>query len=616
MALDVGVNVIEVDGRARPAIQAAATSVAAFIGRTERGVPNRPVRITTPAQFRDRFGGYLADGYLPLALDGFFINGGREAYVTRVVAPTSVPAARTLLNRAGTPAPALRVTAGYRGLPEPGAWGTRLRIDIRDDPRADTQLSAAIVGTTAPLKSLGGLRVGSVVHFMDGANSEFRKITAIDPAAGSISWVTALTGAYGVPTSRVQSAEFRLTVSYQPSSAAPISVVEEWATLSMETDSPDYAIDRVNHPFTGSRYVLLADVSGSATTGVENPAVASGLALTGSATDPSPDLADYLGSAALRTGLFAFDTVQVQLLAVPDAHLFAVATTTTPADPAKRRALVRAALDYCAARGDCTYVGSAPDRGPRPNVVPRARSDYVQLESNYVDTVEAYSALFQGNKVYGALYAPWIQVTDPAASGAPPTRFIPADGHIMGMFARTEQERGIWKAPAGNAAQLRGALDVAALFSDAQHTDLVRSGYVNGVRALPGLGIIVAASRTLSTDTRWWFVGTRLLFNFVKSSLRDGLRFVRQEPHTDELRRSVRLNVVRPFLLGLWRQGAFGSDPADATFTIKCDAENNPPNEVDLGNFKIEVYFYPVKPAETVLIVVGQQPSGASAAEA
>jgi phage tail sheath protein FI len=193
---------------------------------------------------------------------------------------------------------------------------------------------------------------------------------------------------------------------------------------------------------------------------------------------------------------------------------------------------------------------------------------------------------------------------------------VPPDGHIMGVYARTELERGIFKAPAGNAALVRGALDVSSAFSDGQHTDLVRNGYVNGVRFLSGLGIVVSASRTLSTDTRWWFVGTRLLFNFVKSSLRDGLRFVRQEPHTAELRRSVALNVVRPFLLGLWRQGAFGSDAPDDVFTIKCDEENNPPTEVDLGNFRIEVYFYPVKPAETILIVVGQQPSGGSATEA
>jgi phage tail sheath protein FI len=139
---------------------------------------------------------------------------------------------------------------------------------------------------------------------------------------------------------------------------------------------------------------------------------------------------------------------------------------------------------------------------------------------------------------------------------------------------------------------------------------------VNGIRPTPGAGIVVAASRTLSTDPRWWYVNVRLLFNFVKASLRDGLRFVRQEPHSEELRRMVRFNVVTPFLLGLWRRGAFGSDPADSVFTVKCDAENNPPAEMQLGNFRVEVYFYPVRPAETIVIVVGQQDSGATAAEA
>jgi phage tail sheath protein FI len=310
--------------------------------------------------------------------------------------------------------------------------------------------------------------------------------------------------------------------------------------------------------------------------------------------------------------LSAFDTAQIQLLAVPDAHTL---VTGGGAD-AGRASVVRAALDYCARRGDLMFVGSAPDRDLRVGVTTaRALSDYAQAESGYLATVKTYAADFQAAKVYGALYASWIRVADPAGVGPAPARFVPADGHVMGVYARTEQERGIFKAPAGLAAQVRGALDVSAAFTDAEHTDLVRNGFVNGIRRVAGAGIVVAASRTLSTDTRWWYVNVRLLFNFVKASLRDGLRFVRQEPHTEQLRRTVALNVVRPFLLGLWRQGAFGSGRPEDVFTIKCDAENNPAPEVNLGNFRIEVYFYPVRPAETVLIVVGQQPSGATADE-
>jgi phage tail sheath protein FI len=609
MAVNVGVNVIEVDGRASPTIQAAPTSVAAFLGVTERGVPNRPLRITSPQQFGDRFGGYRADAFLAYAIDGFFLNGGREAYVNRVVGAGSTPAALTLNNRLGAPTPALRISAGYRNEADPGLWGERLRVDVRDDPRGQSALQAAAPGpaTSAVLLNVSGFQVGSVVRFVDGATTVHRKLIDVVPLTRTISW-TAPIAAGLTAAATATTAEFRLILRYQPTAASDFAVVEDWRRLSMETDSADYAAGRINHAFTGSRYVTVADLSAATGSGEENPAVISNQPLTGS-VENAPAATDYLGSAALKTGYRAFDTLQIQLLAVPDAHRLV---------PAARDQVVRGALDYCAsdARGDAMFVGSAPDRGAPAGVTPRALSDYTQLESAYPATVKGYSATFQAAKVFGALYTPFIRVADPIGPGPAPALFIPADGHVMGVYARTEQERGIFKAPAGNAAQVRGALAVSSAFTDVEHTDLVRVGFVNGIRFTAGTGITVAASRTLSTDTRWWFVGVRLLFNFVKASLRDGLRFVRQEPHSEQLRRAVRFNVVTPFLLGLWRQGAFGSGAPEEVFSVKCDAENNPPTEVNLGNFKVEVYFYPSRPAETILVVVGQQPSGASASEA
>jgi phage tail sheath protein FI len=147
------------------------------------------------------------------------------------------------------------------------------------------------------------------------------------------------------------------------------------------------------------------------------------------------------------------------------------------------------------------------------------------------------------------------------------------------------------------------------------HTDLVRNGSVNGIRRIPGLGITVDSSRTLSTDTRWLHVNVRLLFNFVKASLRDGLRWVKQEPNRDALWNMVKYGAVTPFLLRLHQQGAFGSGAPADVFTVICGAENNPPAEVALGNLRIEVYFYPSRPAETIVIVIGQQESRASASE-
>ena len=133
---------------------------------------------------------------------------------------------------------------------------------------------------------------------------------------------------------------------------------------------------------------------------------------------------------------------------------------------------------------------------------------------------------------------------------------------------------------------------------------------------MPRAGVIIDASRTLSTDSRWLYVNVRLLFNFIKSSLREGLRWVRQEPNRDQLWNLVKYGSVTPFLTGLWRQGAFGTGTPDEVFTVICDATNNPPDQVQLGFLNVEVYIYPSRPAETIVIKVGQQPSGGTVTEA
>ncbi|NJL29265.1 MAG: phage tail sheath family protein, partial [Thermoanaerobaculia bacterium] len=302
----------------------------------------------------------------------------------------------------------------------------------------------------------------------------------------------------------------------------------------------------------------------------------------GPGRDGVPTAVDFVGDAATRTGWNAFDPYDVQLLCCERT------------DPA----IVAAALAYCDQRGDCMFVGSVPE--------------------GYVEAGQAlaYGKAFQGKKVYGALYGPWIKVLDPLSKSSAPYKFVPPVGHVMGVYSRVESTRGVWKAPAGDEANLLGALDVEFRLTEVDHTDLVKNGSVNGIRVVPGAGIVVDASRTLSTDTRWLYVNVRLLFNFVKSSLKTGLRWVRQEPNRDRLWNLIKYNSVTPFLLGLWRQGAFGTGSPAEVFTVICDASNNPPDQVEQGNLNIEVYFYPSRPAETIVIQVGQQPAGGFAAEA
>jgi phage tail sheath protein FI len=282
--------------------------------------------------------------------------------------------------------------------------------------------------------------------------------------------------------------------------------------------------------------------------------------------------------AAMAAAVGQFENVDIQLLVCPESH---------------DQTVVQAALTHCELKNDRMFIGHTPPDMDAPNI--RA----------------GYSQQFQGQKVYGALYFPWIQVAQPGGG----RRWVPPTGHVAGMYARTDRERGVWKAPAGNAARLNGALDVRFHVSDTDHTDLVKNASVNAVRYLPGQGIIVDSSRTLSTSTLWLYVNVRLLFNMVKSSLKYGLRWVVQEPNHPDLWNKIKFNTVTPFLMGLWRKGAFGPGAAEDVFTVKVDADNNPPANIQQGILTVEVYFYPSRPAETIVVTVGQQEGAGSANE-
>ncbi|MFF0445276.1 phage tail sheath family protein [Streptomyces sp. NPDC004609] len=436
--------------------------------------------------------------------------------------------------------------------------------------------SSVALAAGSPTDATNALGLTSAVPVK--GTRETRTLEGVFEDGRFVTWSGGLGSQVPTQAARFRSAEFDLAV------VDGELEVERFTSLSMQNGLPWSADTVINDQRSGSRFITVVDQDSA--TGPADDLPKAGTHLVGSTRagddgDPPGDL-DFIGDPARRSGLFAFDTVDIQLLACPDS--------TAPG-------VVNAALGYVERRGDAMFVGSPPPK--------------LDLEG-----AKTYAAAFRGRKVYGAMYAPWITIVNPQdRDGKDPLLLVPPAGHILGMYARVAAARGVWKAPAGDEAMLASALGVEYDMTDADHTDLVRNGSVNGVRAVPGSGVIVDASRTLSTDTRWLYVNVRRLFNYVKSSLREGLRWVAQEPHSEELRRSVRLNVVTPFLLGLWRQGAFGSDPAEQAFTVKCDAENNPPSEVNSGNFTVEVLFYPAKPAETVLIVVGQQDSGSATAE-
>jgi phage tail sheath protein FI len=202
---------------------------------------------------------------------------------------------------------------------------------------------------------------------------------------------------------------------------------------------------------------------------------------------------------------------------------------------------------------------------------------------------------------YGALYYPWIEVPNPLG-GNGTTLLVPPSGHLAGIYARTDEQRGVHKAPANEV--VAEAIDLE-LNVTKEEQDMLNPMGVNCLRAFPGRGIRVWGARTLSSDPAWRYINVRRLFNFVEASIEAGTQWVVFEPNDEDLWARVRRDVTA-FLRRVWLSGAlFGSTPEQA-FYVKCDGELNPPEVRDAGQLIIEVGLAPVKPAEFVIFRISQ----------
>ncbi len=212
---------------------------------------------------------------------------------------------------------------------------------------------------------------------------------------------------------------------------------------------------------------------------------------------------------------------------------------------------------------------------------------------------------------FAVLYYPWLKVSNPAATNGNRTIFVPPSGHLAGIWARNDETRGVWKAPANEV--VTGALDVQTLITKGEQGVLNPIG-VNAIRPFGTRGIRVWGARTLSSDPSWKYVNVRRLFNMIETTIMEGTQWVVFEPNDQALWQRVK-RTVSAFLLGLWRDGAlFGATPEEAYY-VKCDAETNPPESIDLGRLITEIGISPVKPAEFVIFRISQWSGGADAAE-
>jgi hypothetical protein len=534
MAFNIGINVVETDGSAAPAIAGAPTSVAGLVLRSRRGPTGEAVRVSNLQQFVARFGGHDSRFVGAYCVDGFFANGGREAYVARVIGSGGAAASVTLTDRASQET--LQVSAGYRGTTEQGEWGNSLYVSIADNPDFSTALAASLQGnqparlqgnalpasvdlsgggsltidvdspatqfaitldastlpvptqataqdvvdainavagarlmasvagggillvsrdkgtssavnivtgiddptrnllgfpdgttnatgtdsanpsyTEVQVTSISGFEIGEWVRLDDGISQDWHQITGLDQrddGAGNTEYFVLFAeppaserNEYRIEdNATLSTCEFDLSVSQLTATAPQPQLVEAWEKVSLDQSQSNYAPLRVNDAFSGSSFVVLTDPNpgtfdgrdvptpaANVRLGISTPATASLTRVQG-ADGSDPATSDYTGA------LSRFDNIEIQLLAAPEVMPDGIL-----------RAVTRAGIDYSEGKGDCMFVGNTPSGRDAAGA-------------------KAFGQEFRAAKAYGALYWPWITVTDPAGAGPNPTRVIPPVG--------------------------------------------------------------------------------------------------------------------------------------------------------------------------------------------
>lgn len=207
---------------------------------------------------------------------------------------------------------------------------------------------------------------------------------------------------------------------------------------------------------------------------------------------------------------------------------------------------------------------------------------------------------------YGAIYHPWIEVLDPlerAAQGAPARLLkLPPCGFVAGIYARSDIERGVHKAPANEV--LRGLSRLEININKARQ-DVINPEGINALRFFEGRGNRVWGARTMSSDPEWKYVNVRRLFIFIEHSIDKSTQFAVFEPNNPRLWFSIRQSV-EDFLLVLWGDGALLGDKPEQAFFVRCDRTTMTQNDIDNGRLICLIGVAPTKPAEFVIFRIGQ----------
>jgi phage tail sheath protein FI len=637
-------------------IEGVGTSTAAFVGVAAKGPVNEPTLIQNWDAFVDVFGGFIDDGFrgfLAPAVNGFFVNGGTTCYVLRV--STGKPASATIASRKALSDPLLDASSVAEG--PAGA----LTIEVIDSSILARQLKDAgqppTVKTIKPVfqstTSTGFLQpdtlvlgtvdkfaVGDRVHVEKGVDFCFAIIKSIDTTANSLTFMAPLTPlalvASGVtvfienmvktrkvfrveqPTNFVASQALPpgATIRIEQAAKQEIAVVEssggDTITLKSGLANNYDTSDAAQVPEISSlEFDLVIDDGGivekyeELAVNAKHPrfwgTVVPDTRVRLTPSEPPPvvdDLRPKAGVYTLAGGVADdralawknFEGSPVKTLDIlRPVDEVAIVAVPGSVDTAVQQAV----RDHCESTAD--RFGILDSMTGAASTIPQLKLQFAQVRSG---------------RGYVALYYPWITARNPMTGD---TELMPPSGYIAGIYARTDAQRGVHKAPANT--NIRGAIGLEHKLTDDEQGPLNLLG-INILRVFPMESQpMVWGARTTATDRNWQYVNIRRLFLFLEESIQEGIRWGLFEPNNLQLWQKLNRSITE-FLLRVWRYGGlFGATPKEA-FYVRIDEALNPPADRALGRLTIEIGVKPSYPAEFIIVRIGIWQGGSAVSEA
>ncbi|MGW0186533.1 phage tail sheath family protein [Streptomyces sp. NPDC003362] len=598
-----GVYIDEVKSSVRT-ITGVPTSVAAFVGYAPRGPADRPVHITGWADYEAAFGGLQANCPMSYAVYQFYLNGGSEAEIVRVVQADEKPV-RLPLGPSTSPkeTPARPAAAPPKGndagdAAAEGEGGDAAADDKRKGGKGAGETAATERSGNRPRSTAPGLVAASPGRWgrslrarvdydtsegpdLPKARRELFNLTVRDTETGAVERYLNVSPRSDHPRNLADLLKTSRLVRVDPD--APLDAIPEANGLPEKAGVDPFSLEPNQVARGDTRPLYYAPEQETARKPEDDERTSLGLT-------------DYLGSPEKKTGLHQLLKTDIfNILCLPDMHWLAQHLAVKGGDATSLRT---AALELCVDRRAILLVDPPPAWDPAQ---PASSADAVSFVVEKIDTVEVGDS---GKNA--AVYYPRILAPDPLRQGA--LRAFPPSGVMAGVLARTDVQRGVWKAPAGTDASLNGVSELEVPLTDLEIGRLNPLG-VNCLRRLPAAGPVAWGARTLRGADRladeWKYLPVRRLALFIEESLFRGTHWVVFEPNDEPLWASIRLNVGA-FMNSLFRAGAFQGRTPQEAYLVKCDKDTNPQNDIDRGIVNIQVGFAPLKPAEFVIVHIQQ----------